>query len=47
MRFAPEVDIVDPAADEQSHESLAAKDITILLVEDNPVSVYKTSENYH
>lgn len=38
VRFAPRVDIVDAGDDKRPHEHLASKDLTILLVEDNPVS---------
>ena len=39
VRFAPKVDIVDTGINERVQEQLVAKDLTILLVEDNPVSI--------
>lgn len=38
VRFAAEVEIVPPANTEQPEEQLTAKDLTILLVEDNPIN---------
>ena len=38
VRFAPKVDIVSPSDREESQETLAARDMTILLVEDNPIN---------
>ena len=38
VRFAPNVDILDPVDSEQPQEPLTAKDLTILLVEDNPIN---------
>ena len=38
VRFAPKVDILAPVESEQSQECLTAKDLTILLVEDNPIN---------
>ena len=39
VRFAAKVEIVDPGHHEESEEHLLAKDLTVLLVEDNPVKV--------
>ena len=38
VRFAPKVEIVAPAADEHSQEDLVTKNLTVLLVEDNPIN---------
>lgn len=38
VRFASKVDLVDACEDKRADEPPASKDITILLVEDNPVS---------
>lgn len=38
VRFAPKVEIVAPADDEHSEEHLTTKNLTILLVEDNPIN---------
>ena len=38
VRFAPKVDIVTSLECEQPQENLAGKDLTILLVEDNPIN---------
>ncbi len=43
VRFAPKVDIVDAGDNKRPHEHLASKELTILLVEDNPVSPYELS----
>ena len=38
VRFAPQVDIVAPPDCEQVQENLTAKNLTVLLVEDNPIN---------
>lgn len=38
VRFDPKVDIVAPVDSEQSQECLTTKDLTVLLVEDNPIN---------
>lgn len=43
VRFAPKVDILEGSGLEQSQETSTAKNIVILLVEDNPVSLLSKS----